>query len=160
MIKIHDNLYIGNDSDCFYDDREDWVVVHACKHPCHQRAVGYRRNLNKNNPNYLIFETEKHLYLNMVDMDMTLSHEFTKPIITTTLDFIERNITSKKVLIHCNLGRSRSPALALLFLSKRKNVISNDKYQEAKREFMKLFPNYTPSLGVESYLVRYWQELK
>lgn len=160
MIKIHDKLFVGNDSDCFYDNKENWVVVHACKHPCHQRAVGYRGNLNKNHPNYLILEEEKHLYLNMVDMNMTLSHEFTEPIIKTALNFIERNVNSKEVLIHCNLGRSRSPALALLFLSKRKKILSNDNYQEAKKQFVKLFPNYTPGIGIDSYLSKYWNELK
>ena len=160
MIKIHDNLFIGNEYDCFYDGRKDWVVVHACKSPCHQRAVGYRGNLNKNHPNYLILEEEKHLYLNMVDMNMMLSHEFTEPIIKTALDFIGRNINSKEVLIHCNLGRSRSPALALLFLSKRKNVLCSDNYQEAKKQFIKLFPNYIPGIGIDSYLSKYWNELK
>ena len=94
MIKIHDNLFIGNDSDCFYDNKEDWVVVHAYKHPCHQRVARYQGNLNKNHPNYLIFETEKHLYLNMVDMNTMLSHEYTEPIVKAALSFIERNINS------------------------------------------------------------------
>ena len=160
MIKIHDNLFIGNDSDCFYDNKEDWVVVHACKHPCHQRAVGYRGNLNKNHPNYLILEEEKHLYLNMVDMNTMLSHEYTEPIVKAALNFIERNINSKNVLIHCNLGRSRSPALAMLFLAKRKNILPKDSYKEAKREFMKLFPNYVPGIGIDSYLSKYWDVLR
>ena len=160
MIKLHENLFVGDGNDCFYEDKPDWVVVHACKHPCHQRAVGYSGNLNRLHPNYLILSKENHLYLNMVDMSMPLSHEFTLPIISTTLDFIEKNIGSKKVLIHCNLGRSRSPALALLFLAKRKNVISNKGYQNAKEDFVKIFPSYQPGKGIESYLIDYWDELK
>ncbi len=160
MIKIHDNLFVGNESDCFYDGREDWVVIHACKSPCHQRAVGYRGNLNKNHPNYLILERENHLFLNMVDMNMMLSHEYTKPIVETTLDFIERNINSKNILIHCNLGRSRSPALVMLFLTKRKDVLPNTSYEKAKKEFMKLFTNYIPGTGIERYLENYWDQLK
>lgn len=160
MIKILDNLFIGNEYDCFYDGREDWVVIHACKSPCHQRAVGYRGNLNKNHPNYLILEEEKHLYLNMVDMNTMLSHEYTEPIVKATLNFIERNIKSKNVLIHCNLGRSRSPALAMLFLAKRKNILCSDNYREAKREFIKLFPNYVPGMGIDRYLENYWNDLK
>lgn len=160
MIKIHDNLFVGNEYDCFYDNREDWVVIHACKSPCHQKAVGYIGNLNKNHPNYLILEKEKHLYLNMVDMNTMLSHEYTKPIVETSLNFIERNINSNNVLIHCNLGRSRSPALAMLFLAKRKNILSNSSYMEAKGEFMKLFTDYVPGPGIEKYLETYWNDLK
>ena len=160
MIKIHDNLFVGNENDCFYDNLENWVVIHACKSPCHQKAVGYRGNLNKNHPNYLILEKEKHLYLNMVDMNMMLSHEYTEPIVKATLNFIERNIDSKNVLIHCNLGRSRSPALVMLFLAKRKDVLPNNNYVEAKREFLKLFPDYIPGIGIERYLEKFWDQLK
>jgi len=159
MIKIYDSLFVGNESDCFYDNKPNWAVIHACKSPCHQRAVGYRGNLNKNHPNYLIFEKENHLFLNMVDMDMPLSHEFTEPIVSAALGFIEKNIKSKNVLIHCNEGQSRAPALALLFLAKRKNIISNENYQKAKVEFIRLFPNYQPGRGIEIYLINYWSQL-
>jgi predicted protein tyrosine phosphatase len=160
MIRTYDNLFVGDEIDCFYDDKPEWVVVHACKHPCHQRAVGYRGNLNRNHPNYLILEKEKHLFLNMVDMDMPLSHEFTGPIILAVLDFIEKNIQSKNILIHCNHGLSRSPALALLFLAKRKKVINNENYRKAKQDFIKLFPNYQPGRGVDIYLTNYWSKLR
>jgi hypothetical protein len=88
MIEIHKNLFVGNESDCFYDDRDGWVIAHACKHPCHQKSVGYRGNLNRNHPNYLILEKENHIFLNMVDMKRPLSNVFTEPIILATLNFI------------------------------------------------------------------------
>jgi hypothetical protein len=159
MINVGDKLFVGDGSDCFREDRSNWVVIHACKSPCHQRALGYKRNLNKNHPNYLIFEKGPHLFLNMVDMDMPLSHEFTKPIISKVLDFIDKNIESNSVLIHCNQGYSRSPALALLFLAKRKGVISNKLYQEAKNDFLKIFPQYLPGRGIDIYLNQFWDEL-
>ena len=115
MIKVTDKLFIGTDYDCFHDNKSDWVVVHACKHPCHQTAVGYRGNLQRTHPNYLIFENGSHLFLNMVDMDIPLSHEFTEPIVTIALNFIEKQITTKNILVHCNLGQSRSPALVMLY---------------------------------------------
>ena len=85
-----------------------------------------------------------------------LSHKYTEPIVLAALNFIERNIGSKKVLIHCNRGQSRSPALALLFLAKRRKSICNDSYDVAKEEFIKLCPNYLPGMGVQSYLAQYW----
>lgn len=160
MLNIYKNLFIGNESDCFYGDRSGWVVVHACKHPCHQKALRYRGNLNESHPNYLVFEKGSHLFLNMVDMIQPLLHRFSKPIISSALNFIDKNIKSNNVLIHCNLGKSRSPALALLFLAKRKNVISNISYKQAKDEFIKLFPQYQPGQGIEIYLIKYWGLLK
>ena len=92
MKELYKNLYVGDECDCFYGNKPDWVVIHACKSPCHQKAVGYKGNLNPAHPNYLIKETESHLFLNMVDMTAPLSHKFTEPIITTAMNFIERNI--------------------------------------------------------------------
>jgi len=160
MMEVYANLYVGDENDCFYKDKQEWAAVHACKSPCHQKAVGYRGNLPKNHPNYLILEKENHLYLNMVDMSMPLSHEFTGPIILTALDFINKHIESKKILIHCNLGYSRSPAIALLFMAKRKKSITNESYTKAKEDFKMKYPNYNPGRGIEIYLTNYWIELK
>ena len=160
MIEVDENLFVGDESDCFYNEKEGWAVVHTCKHPCHQKAIGYRGSLNRNHPNYLILERSNHLFLNMVDMDMRLSHEFTEPIVTAALDFIENHIDTKGILIHCNLAQSRSPALAMVFLAKRKSSISNETYPLAKEDFIKLYPNYTPGRGVESYLIKHWRDLQ
>ena len=80
MIKVHENLYVGNLNDC-YSNSKEIVIVHACKSPCHQIAVGYRGNLNANHPNYLILEKERDLFLNMVDMEAPLLPLYTDPII-------------------------------------------------------------------------------
>jgi len=159
MEKIYKNLFVGNELDCFYADKEEWAVVHACKHPCHQNGVGYSGNLNPKHPNYLIFERENHLFLNMVDMVKPLSHKFTEPIISTAFEFIEKHIDSKNVLIHCNKGQSRAPSMALIFLSKREGAISNETYQTAREEFNKIYPNYLPGKGIETYLETYWNKL-
>jgi len=156
MMKVFSNLYVGSQSDCFYDNKNDWIVIHACKDPCHKYSVGYRGNLNKNHPNYLIKKMKNHLFLNMVDMNQPLSHEYTEPIIITSLNFIEENINQKNILIHCNLGFSRSPALTLLFLAKRTNEISDKSYNDAKNDFIKIYPNYRPRTGIEIYLKKYW----
>jgi predicted protein tyrosine phosphatase len=159
MIEVSENLFVGNERDCFYDNRDDWVVVHACKHPCHQTAIGYSGNLNSHHPNYLIFSRDNHLYLNLVDMDKPFGHVYTEPIISAALNFIASNIESKKVLIHCNRGESRSPALALLFLAKRRSSISNESYETAKREFSEVYPNCRFGSGIDSYLARHWSDL-
>lgn len=160
MNEVDKKLFVGDDGDCFYDERDGWAVIHACKHPCHQRAVGYTDNLNRNHPNYLILENKSHLFLNMVDMNMPLSHEFTGPIVGSALDFMDKYIEGRSILIHCNLAQSRSPSLVLLYLAKRKKIISNESYQDAKEDFIKLYLQYNPGAGIETYLTNHWEGLQ
>ena len=156
MIEVYANLFIGGEDDCFYTDREDWAVIHACKSPCHQHVLSYRRSLPQGHPHYLIYERGNHLFLNMIDPDQPLF----KPILfTKSLDFIKTQIPRRKVLIHCNLGKSRSASIALLYLAKCVGVISQTNYDEAARDFARLFPDYEPGRGIATYLEAHWSEI-
>jgi len=160
MIEVHPNLFVGTERDCFLRSCDNWAVIHAFKSPCHQKAVGYKGSLLPTHPNYLIYEVGNHLFLNMVDMPKTLLHKFTKPIIDKALDFIDKHISEKKVLIHCNLGLSRAPSIALLYLAKRAKVINKEGYKEATQDFVKLFPRYQPARGIALYLFIHWSEFQ
>ncbi|VVB82724.1 Dual specificity phosphatase, catalytic domain [uncultured archaeon] len=157
ITKINERICIGDNSSCFCGDKDGWVVIHACKIPCHQMAVGYKGSLPKNHQNYLIKEDEKNLYLNMIDNDIW-SPQFIAPMIKRYVEFMKKNIKNN-VLIHCNVGLSRSPALALIFLAKISKEISNDSYDDAKNDFLKLYPAYKPGYGVDDYLRKYWNDL-
>ncbi len=157
MINLIENLYIGNELDCFFDEREDWAVIHACKHTCHQRAVGYRGNLPNTHPNYLTLERGSHLFLNMIDPEIPL---FMPELFTKSLEFIDKHTPDRKVLIHCNQGFSRAPSIALLWLAKRTNIITDNSYQEAIDEFRKIYPMYQPSRGISIYLSNNWSIFK
>jgi protein-tyrosine phosphatase len=156
MIEVYTNLCVGTKVDCFYNDRNDLAIIHACKSPCHQRALKYKGNL-PNNHHYLTYEIGNHLFLNMIDPNEPL---FMPPLFISSLDFIEKHISKRKVLIHCNEGLSRAPSLALLYLAKRVNVIDNESYEKATQNFLKLFPLYQPSRGIAIYLNLHWHEIK
>lgn len=158
MEEVFDDLFVGAEASC---DRSDdgWAVVHACKHPCHQRAVGYRGSLPQSHEEYLVAPRETDLYLNLVDMERKLSHEYTEPIVVAALDFIEDHIGSRRVLVHCNQGMSRSPALAMLYLAKREAVIPDGSYGEAKAAFEDWYPRFRPGSGIDAYLRDRWLEL-
>lgn len=140
-----------------YTKCNDWAIVHACKSPCHQRALRYKGSLPKTHPHYLTYEIENHLFLNMIDPPTPL---FKPQLFTASLDFIEKHISERKVLIHCNLGLSRAPSIALLYLAKRTDAITNASYKEAIQEFIKLFPRYSPSRGIAIYLLKNWSAFK
>lgn len=157
MLEVDENLYIGNERDCYHDERTGWALIHACKTPCHQRALAYRKSLPSSHPHYLTFEQGSHLFLNIIDPPQPL---FKLPLFTESLNFIDKYIGERKVLIHCNHGFSRAPSIALLWLVKRKKTITNESYRAAYSEFRKKYPYYQPGTGISIYLTQHWDEIE
>ena len=155
MKKICENLFIGNDSDCSVCVKDsDFAIIHACK-TCHQKALNYSKNLPSVHPNYLIYENGAHLFLNMVDKPVEFQPQFTHPMVSKAMEFINNNIKNKKILIHCNQGQSRSPSLGLVYLA-RNGDIPKDSYSVAAQAFLKLYPDYSPGTGIALYLEHNW----
>ena len=156
MIEVHERVFIGNDLECRSGDSV-WAVVHACKSPCHQKAVGYHGSLQGNHPNYLVLEKGSNLYLNMIDPPKPL---FMLPLFTTFMHFASRHWDNGLcLLIHCNQGESRAPSLALLFLSKHLRVICASSFDDARKDLLNSCPSYNPGLGIQSYLRQHWSEI-
>ena len=148
---------MGTDNECT-TYKEGWAIVHACKSPCHQRVVGYRKSLPNTHPHYLVYKDENNLYLNMVDPPQPL---FMMPTFIEFLVFAKDKWDAGKTLfIHCNKGESRAPSLALLLLAKCLSIISNDSYERARSDFTRLYPGYMPGTGLQIYLSLHWQEIK
>jgi len=158
MYEIYRNIFIGTEEECTFKIIPDLALIHACKHPCHTRAVGYKGNLASSHPNYLILEKERHLFINMVDMEKELHPKFTHPIMKAAMLFIDKYIHKNKILIHCNQGQSRSPSIALVHLA-IKGYINNTSYQTARIEFENIYSNYYPANGIYAYLKRNWADL-
>ena len=153
MREVYERLFVGTEYDCRVGD-EEWAVVHACKSPCHQRAVGYRGSLPSNHSNYLVLERENELFLNIIDPPKPL---FMPPLFTSFLDFAARHWDNgANLLIHCNQGESRAPSLALLFLAKHIHEIAHDSFENAKEGYSKIDPFYQPGLGIQIYLNQSW----
>ena len=112
MIEVYTNLFVGAEHDeVSLRGQDGWFVVHACKEPYHRQALGYRgQGAPKHHPEYLIARRDGRLILNLVDVDDV---NFISPIIIdAALGDIHQNIMSKRVLVHCNQGQSRSPSIA------------------------------------------------
>ncbi|HVB57494.1 MAG TPA: hypothetical protein VNE63_13870 [Candidatus Acidoferrales bacterium] len=109
MIEVHHNLFVGSQEDeVSIGGQSAWFVVHACKEPYHRQALGYTgRAAAKDHPEYLIARRPGRLILNLVDAADV--NYIPAEIIDTALNDIHQNITSTKVLVHCNQGLSRSP---------------------------------------------------
>lgn len=150
------NLLFGNESACTHQADGSVAVVHACKEPCHRRAVGYtQRSLPKNHPNYLVFETDYHLFLNLIDPPLPL---FMLPSFEAFFAFVDKHIDERRVIVHCNQGESRAPSLALLYAAKRADRFPDDSYGAAALAFRKEYP-YNPGRGIQTWLAAHWGEL-
>lgn len=82
--------------------------------------------------------------------------KFADPIFEAAQDFLCQ--AKEKILIHCNQGISRSPALTLVHLAKQ-DIISKDSYTLAHKEFYNLYPSYAPGVGITNYLRERWDYL-
>ena len=154
--EVHKNLFVGNLQDC--QSASNFAIVHACKDPCHKIGVKYQGNLSPSHPNYLIKETSDHLYLNLVDMNK-ISPKYTDGPIKKSISFIQNKLKEeKKVLIHCNVGQSRSCSIAMVYLA-RNNIISKESFDLALSDFSKLYSNINLGIGFRNYLSQNWDDL-
>lgn len=156
MIEVHGNLFVGSQEDeASIRNQGRWFVVHACKEPYHRQALGYTgRAASKDHPEYLIARRPGRLILNLVDVADV--NYIAAEIIDTALDGIHQNITSGKVLVHCNQGMSRSPAIAFLYLLKFSDVFRRQDHEGDLQDFLKLYPAYAPARGVADYVRLNW----
>ncbi len=156
MQQVFERIWVGSERDCRPGDCE-WAVVHACKSPCHQQAVGYRGNLPSSHPHYLSLTRGHDLFLNLIDPPIPL---FKLDSFVAFLDFADTHwLAGRTLLIHCNQGESRAPSLVLLFLAKRRAVLDAGSYQGARKEFEALCPDYRPGAGIVAYLSENWGRL-
>ncbi len=94
------------------------------------------------------------MILNLVDVPNPAYIQ--KDIIDAALEFIHKGLSdSHKVLVHCNLGDSRSPSIGLLYLSKYTDKLPKE-FSAAEREFRQIYPFYNPGKGMRGFVVKNW----
>lgn len=156
MREIYPNLFIGNQDDYEYKIKHEnsWAVVHACKEPYHRNLLGYTgRGAPKNHPNYLFAEKPNRLYLNLVDA--ADPQYIPKKIIDKSIDFINKYIDKQLVLVHCNLGMSRSATIGLLYLASIGYYKGTD-FHTAEKKYIDFYTGYSPSRGMRGFAEENW----
>ena len=158
MIEVLRNLFVGSEADeVAIRHQAGWFVVHACKEPYHRQALGYKgRGAPKEHPEYLIAARPGRLILNLVDANDVA---YIPPeIIDAALEVIHANISTSKVLVHCNHGFSRSPSIALLYMARHTDRFRAMDAAAAVVEFRRIYPDYAPALGMADYVRLNWQK--
>ena len=158
MLELFDRILVGSEFSCPPPAEEkDLAVIHACKSPCHQRAVGYRGNLDKSHPNYLVLEQGDDLFLNMIDTPKPL---FRLELFSAALAFADRHWNDgNSVLFHCDTGRSRAPSLILCYVAKVRGWIADESFEATRAEFETRYDIYLPGRGIATYLTERWDEI-
>jgi hypothetical protein len=156
MIEIYGDLFVGSERDeASIRGQAGWFVIHACKEPYHRQALGYRgQGAPKHHPEYLIAKRTGRLILNLVDAPDV--NYIPSEIIDAALAAIDQNIMSSRILIHCNLGQSRSPAIAFLYLAKYSSVFDGQVFEDALLHYRKLYPPFAPAKGMADYIRLNW----
>jgi len=158
MIEVYPHIFVGPMSDCRTNSAIN--TVHLPKIPCHQNAVGYTGNLDKNHPNYLWKESSSDIFFNTVDCDGPGYWRI--EIFRKFLDWtIPRYNQGKRILIHCNAAQSRSPAF-VMFLDA---WLNKKTWEQAYADMMPRYPEYNryavsyKLMGVSIFLRDHWKEL-
>lgn len=158
MVRLLDtNLYVGNIEDISHINDDEWAVVHATQ-TIHYKIFNWNRTTNKPNkehPNYIVYENNNRLSLNWVDGPAHLYKWTGNDTFISILDFIDKWIGERKILVHCDQAFSRSPSVCLLYLAKRTTLIPSNSFVEAMNEFLKIYPQYSPG-GIGDYLKENW----
>ncbi len=166
MIEVYPSLFVGTERD--YESvvrhEDGWYVVHACKEPYHRRALGYTsRGAPKNHPEYLMARRGHRLILNLVDAPDPAYIPL--EIIVAAIEFIDEGLRlGQRVLVHCNLGESRGPGIALLYLRARADRFRTSTLSEAESAFRQVYPFYNPGSGMRGFLAsnldKHWVQNK
>ncbi len=158
MFQLPDtNIFIGTRADSRVRVDETWAVINTAK-TVHVEVMGWGNAPPRDHPNYLSYEDGQFLSFNWVDGPAHLYKWSGTEAFIRALDFIDQWAPTKKVLINCDLGQSRSPTLALLYLAKRLHTISDRSFAAARADFERLYPAYAPS-GIADYVDQYWGEI-
>ena len=154
------NLSIGTEQDLIQNfGNQEFAIVNVAGN-LHAKILGYRAR--SGDPYYILYKKDRILSVNFVDGDDPKYYDWQGggvSVFTQILDFIDDQ-KDKKVLINCNQGISRSPSVAMLYLAKRSKLITNNSFDSAMQEFTRIYPNYTPGLGIRLFLSQNWEILK
>jgi hypothetical protein len=161
MFNIKDtNIYIGDENDFFNNiNSKNYNIINMAGN-LHAIVLGYRPK--PNDSKYILYRGGGILSVNFVDAQDPKYYDWQGngiKVFEEILDFIDSH-KDKKILINCNLGKSRSQSLAMLYLAKRLKILNNESFANAVVDFLQLSPRYEPGLGIQLFLTQNWGEIK
>ena len=160
MNEVLSNVFVGSDADVseFNDTYPDGVVIHAAKEPWHRQHVGYTgRGAPKGHAEYLVGRTDTELFLNLVDSPKP---EFIPRTVFDEAAKFYAEHQGTPILIHCNQGKSRGPAVAMYCIKAVNEDFAGMNLEDAVDEMADLH-GLEPEFGegVAGALMEWWDDL-
>ena len=159
MIEVHPGLFVGPQAE--YEARvrheSGWTVVQAMREPYHREAVGYTTPMPpEDHPEYWIARRENRLCLNLIDAPNPA--DIPAAAMDAAVAFIrEHRMAGGHVFLHCQMGMSRSPGIAMLYLGTHTDRLSASSFDAALRSFYDVYPLFSPRPGILGFLRERWE---
>ena len=168
-IEVHDGIFVGSGADTY---KFAGSMLHCAKNPWFDEAIANLRLLENIgsprqphnisrlprllNGNAILIDYNE-MALNMVDANDHMY--FGNDMVDAGLQFItDRLAEGDPVLVHCQMGISRSPSMAFLWMFE--HGFLDDDFQQARFQFTEIYPFWMPGQGVRKYLEKRCQPIK
>lgn len=158
MIEVHPGLFVGPQAE--YESRirheSGWTVVQAMREPYHRGAVGYTTPMPpEGHPEYWIARRDHRLCLNLIDAPNPA--DIPAEAMDGAVAFIREHLSAKgRVFLHCQMGMSRSPGIAMLYLGTQTDRLPSASFDAALSKFSELYPPFSPRPGILGFLRSRW----
>ena len=170
LTTIHPRLHIGDDSDATallrtvrrgtgpwqVEPAEDWHIIHAAKTPWHATMAGYPQGsaAPEDSPERWWADRPRRTALNLVDSPHQLE-ELVLPILDHAAKRISQHLaTGGRVLVHCNMGHSRSPATALWWMHR---TLPHETCEDQSQQLLANYPDARLDTGIGNLVRRAWK---
>ncbi|MGC2210354.1 MAG: dual specificity protein phosphatase family protein [Candidatus Korobacteraceae bacterium] len=158
MIEVHPGLFVGpqEEYESLVRHERGWAVVHACKEPYHREAVGYiSAKPPERHPEYFVARRGTRLCLNLLDAPDPA--DISAEVMDAAVAFIHEHLMAGgRVFLHCQMGMSRSPSIAMLYLGTHTDRLPTDSFDVALIQFSEVYPPFSPRPGVSGFLRERW----
>lgn len=147
---VHDGIFVGPGADTY---KFAGSILHCARDPWFSLAAKQKPSddwfrAEQSGPTF-VRQAYNELALNMVDADSP--RYFSDEMVNAGLEFItERLAEGDPVLVHCNMGISRSPSMVFLWMFEHGFLDFN--FDRAANQFQALYSKWSPGLGIWQYL--------
>jgi predicted protein tyrosine phosphatase len=159
MIEVHPGLFVGpqEEYESSIRPQSGWAIVHACKEPYHRQALGYVTfNPKRDHPEYFAARRAHRLCLNLIDGPDP--DDIPAQAINEAVAFIHEHLQAgDRVFLHCQMGMSRSPGIAMLYLGTHTDRLPSSSFEAALARFCLVYPLFSPRPGILGFLRSRWE---
>ena len=146
---IKNKIFLGSKKDYLENEfnESEWAFVHIGKELFNK----FKESDHKG----VLYTNKNHLYLSWLDVPE--KSEFDKASLEAVFNFIDSH-KNLKVLVHCDYGQSRSPAILMAYLSKRTEFLPKTFYK-AVTKFKEIYPDYFFTGGITLFIKSFWNDI-